>query len=236
MKLLFLLALFFLSACATRFIVPGNRFLTPESQGGVFNGQLEMQSGSANQLVVNTSEGNTDKGVIYGSIARTGFLASTSLLDELDLFWSHTGAANSMLGAKFQFLGGNRLTKEVGHKMALALAMGGNEHITEGADEIQFTLSGQEFMFLYGYRFSENVMPYLNVSKSTYHLDGRVVSGPQGGLTPKFKTDLLAGYLGLELSYRAVFTKVECGYQYITTTDTTPFSGIHFGYSLGFSW
>ncbi len=78
--------------------------------------------------------------------------------------------------------------------------------------------------------------PHFSQGLARFGSIGRVYDADLQGLAPQFKTDLLAGYLGLELSYRAVFTKVECGYQYITTTDTTPFSGIHFGYSLGFSW
>jgi hypothetical protein len=236
MKLFLYFGLFIFSGCATKYLVPGNRFMTPETQGGVFNGQAEMHFTSANQMVIDVSTGTADQGVMYESMPRTGFLMATSFLDELDLFWSHTGAANSMLGAKFQFMGGSKSGRETGHKMALAAAFGGNEHITDADPEIQFTLSGQELMLLYGYRFTENFLVYLNASHANYAFDGKITTGPLAGLRPSMKTQVLAGYAGLELTYGRVLAKLECGYQQLASSNTQPFTALHYGYSLGFSW
>jgi hypothetical protein len=236
MKILILFALILLNGCATKFIIPGTRFLTPETQGGFMNGQFEFQTTSANQMIFDTSEGTADRGVMYGVLPRSGYLFSSSLLDELDLFWYHTGTANSMLGAKFQFVGGSRQTREVGHKLAVAAAMGGNEHITEGQPEIEFTLTAQELILLYGYRFSENFMTYANLSRSSFNFKGRVNAGVLRGLEPEAVTSITAGHAGLELSYRAVFMKFECGYQLIDTTNTAAYNALHYGYSFGFTW
>jgi hypothetical protein len=55
-----------------------------------------------------------------------------------------------MLGGKLQIMGGSRSSNSAGHKLSLALALGGNEHETDD-ESIEFELSGREFLVLYGY-------------------------------------------------------------------------------------
>lgn len=236
-KILLLLALLFQVGCATKYIVPGNRFLTPESQGGALRGQFEMQSTSANQLTIDTSQGNVDNGVNYSVIDRTGYLFSNSLFDQLDLYWSHVGSANSMVGLKFQFLGDPRISKSAGHKMSIAAAVGENEHETED-QSVEFNLAGQEFMLLYGYRFSEFVMAYSSFSMASYSFKGEIRSSDPAlnGADPRFDTKIRSLSGGLELSYAAFFAKVETTYQKLATTDTNDKENIIVGYSIGISW
>ena len=237
MKLILLFSLYFLVGCATKYIVPGNRFLTPESQGEAFRGQFEFQQTKGNQLTVNTSSGNADEGVLYSDISRAGFLYSTSLFDQFDFFWSHTGSANSMLGGKFQFLGSSRTTKGAGHKMSIALAFGGNEHETEDKS-VEFELSGKEVMLLYGYRFNEFVLPYASFSYAVYDFKGKVYSSDPvlNGLEPNMSTTAMSANGGIEVSMDPFFAKLEASYQQLQTNDTKDKTNFSFGYSLGLSW
>jgi len=212
--------------------------MTPESQGGAFQSQFEFQQTAANQLTADVSQASVTDGVNYQVIRRSGFSLATSLLDQIDLFWAHTGTANSLLGAKFQFLGASRTAKGTGHKMAVSAAFGGNQHETDGTDKVEFELSGQEFQLLYGYRFSELLMTYANLSYARYSFLGSVSSSdPQiNGLKPEYESKLLSLYGGFEMSISSFFAKLESGYQRIKTTYTKDEAHFVLGYSLGVSW
>ena len=228
-----LIGLLFLTSCATKYIIPGNRFMTPETQGGAFRSSIEIHQSTANTLKADVSEGNVDNGVEYSVSGRTGFAYAASFLEQVDLFWTHTGGANSLLGAKYQFMGASKLANGAGHKMALSFAMGGNEHETEGKPTVEFDLSGQEFQLLYGYRFNEIVLLYSNLSYSRYNFDGKITSGDLKGLKPSFESKFYSLYAGMELAVGIFFVKGECGYQEMNTTDTKANGNFLFGYAVG---
>lgn len=230
-----LILLLFLTSCATKYIIPGNRFMTPETQGGAFRSSLEIHQSSANKLTADVSDGTVDNGVDYSVTKRTGFAYATSFLEQLDLFWTHTGGGNSLLGGKYQFAGASKAAKGAGHKMALSFAMGGNEHETDSSPKVEFDLSGQEFQLLYGYRINEFVLLYSNLAYSRYTFDGEIVSGnaPIKGLKPNYESKLYSLYGGMEVTLGAFFVKGECGYQEINTTDTKAYGNFLFGYSVG---
>lgn len=233
-----ILPLLFLVSCATKYILPGNRFITPETQGGLFESQFEVQQTSATRLNIDGSSGSLDDGVIYNKSKRTGYLFSTSLLDMVDFYWSHAGSANSMLGAKVQLLGGSRLSKSAGHKFALSAAFGGNEHELSGDPKIKFKLAGNDVALIHGYRFNEFFMIYDSLSYSRYKFDGKVSSSNPtfNGGRPGYATKLYGAHLGTELSFGPLFGKLEYGYQMIDTNSTKKRMASVFGYSVGFSW
>ncbi len=212
--------------------------MTPESQGGMFNSQAEFQQTSANELRSDMRNASVKDGVINQVIPRTGFAFSTSLLDQMDLFWSHTGGGNSLLGVKFQFLGGSRTSKAMGHKMAFSAAFGGNDYQTAGDNAVEFELKGQEYQFLYGYRFGEMVLLYTNASYARYNFLGTINSSDAtiNGLEPQYETKVMSLLSGLELGLGSFFGKAECGYQQLSTSYTKLASHFIYGYAMGVSW
>lgn len=211
--------------------------MTPESEGGAFNSRFEFQLAQGNQLTADLSNGSVEDGVLNQQISRSGYLFSTSFFEQFDFFWSHTGSANSLFGGKFQFLGPSR-KGGAGHKMAITAALGGNEHEIEGSTNVKFELTGQEFQLLYGYRFSEYVLLYTNLSYSTYNFSAIVDSIDIiiDGLEPKYQTNIYAIYAGMEIDLGPFFGKAECGYQQLQTTYTKTEAHFIYGYSFGLSW
>jgi hypothetical protein len=232
-----LLCLLLLPACATKYLISGNRFITPESQGEAFRGQIEFQQTGANQLTIDTNNGTVDNGVIYKDVSRSGFLFSNSLFDSFDIVWSHTGGANSMIGGKFQFLGGSRISNSTGHKASLGILFGGNEHETD-EKSVEFKLTGKEYLLLYGFRVNENFFPYSSLSLATYNFSGRITSSNPlfNGLEPELVTTSRSLNGGIELSFDSFFAKVEASYQQLQTTDTKNRERFQLGYSVGYSW
>ena len=234
---LILVLLFILSGCATKYILAGNRFITPESQGGALRGQIEVQKTAATQLQVNIDQTNHVDGAVISEIARTGFLLNTSFFEQFDFVWSHTGSANSLLGGKFQFIGSSRTTPEAGHKFSLGALFGGNNYETDDKS-VEFTLTGKEYLAIYGYRFKEWILLYGTFSYSEYLFKGIIHSSNPvlNGQRPRLNTRMTAVYAGLEFTYQAVFFKVESGYQELATTNTKDFSHTVTGISLGYAW
>ncbi len=237
MRFILLGSLFLIYGCATKYMLPGNRFLTPESQGEAFRGQIEVQKTTGNELSIDTSNNSIDEGVLYSQVSRTGFLFSNSIFDKFDLFWSHVAGANSMLGGKFQFMGGSRVSKSLGHKMSLAAAIGSNEHETDDG-VVEFTLGGQEYLLLYGYRFVEEILAYTSVSQANYIFDGRINSSNAqlDGLRPNINTRVISISGGVEASVNPVFAKLEFTYQSLNSDKTK--NRVHYitGLSIGVSW
>jgi hypothetical protein len=237
MKLLALGILFLFTGCATKYMLPGNRFLTPESQGEAFRGQFEIQKTTGNELSIDTRNDKITDGVLYSEVPRTGFLFSNSLFNQFDLFWSHTAGANSMLGGKFQFMGGSRVSNSVGHKLAIAAAIGSNEHETDDK-VVEFTLGGQEYILLYGYRFLEEIMAYSSLSQANYNFDGQIHSSNNNldGKRPNINSKIISISGGLEANVNPVFAKLEFTYQSINTDKTKAYSHYITGLSIGLAW
>jgi hypothetical protein len=92
MKYLFLIPIFFIYGCATKYIIAGNRFITPETQGGALRGTLEVQKTGASQLTVNVNQSSNVEGTVIQTTSRNGFLYNTSFFEQFDFVWSHTGS------------------------------------------------------------------------------------------------------------------------------------------------
>ncbi len=236
--LLYCFYLTLLSGCATKYMLPGNRFLTPETQGKTFESQFEIQQASASRGTIDLSNASTDNALLYSDEKKAGYLYSTSLLEQIDFFWSTVASGNSMLGGKYQILGSSRTAKGAGHKIAVSVAFGGNKHKIEGSDTIEFNLKGKEFSLIHGFRINENVLLYDALSYSQYSFDGTVTSSDPlySGLKFQYDNTLIGLYGGTELSLGPLFGKLELGYQTIRTTSTPVRSWYVMGYSIGISW
>lgn len=210
--------------------------MTPETNGGAFKGQFEIQQTSANQLALSIPQ-STVEGVVYGTVPRTGFMYSNSFFEAFDLYWSHIASANSLLGGKLQIIGGSKATKSAGHKMSLAAAIGSNEHESEDG-AVEFKLGGNEYLVIYGYRFNETIMIYSHLARSVYTFDGTYQGSNPAlrGLEPKVKTTSTALSGGGEVSFGPFMGKLEGTYQMLESSGTEKLTHFLFGWTLGYSW
>ena len=235
-KFCLILILFLSTSCATKYLVPGNRFITPETNGGAFKGQFEIQQTSANQLALNIPQSRVE-GVVYGIIPRTGFMYSNSFFESFDLYWSHVASANSLVGGKLQIIGGSKATKSAGHKMSLAAAIGSNEHESDDG-AVEFKLGGNEYLIIYGFRFNETVMVYSSLVRSVYNFNGTYQGSNPAlrGLEPKVETVSTAINAGGEVSFGPFVGKLEGTYQELDSSGTKKLTQFLFGWTLGYSW
>lgn len=231
--LLLLITTLILSGCATRFILPSQRFLSPEVQGGGFKSSIELQKTTAHLARL---KGNNDgiNGLAYDEISRTAYQFSTGLFDQFDIIWSHIGSANSLIGGKFQFIGSAKGGGD-GHKLSFAYLVGGNRHESDKKD-IEFRLNAQEYWGIYGYRLNPFFMPYFSFGLGQYKYRGHVKKGFYAGERPRIKSDVYMSSLGLEINYQSVFFRLESGFQLIESTKTNDKWAMRTGFGLGYSW
>jgi hypothetical protein len=199
---------------------------------------LRIQQTTATMANIDASNGSVNDGLVYSESKRTGYMFATSLLDMIDFYWSHTGSANSMVGAKVQVMGGSRRSKSVGHKLALTAGIGSNEHKLKGDPEVEFKLGGNDFSIIHGYRVNEFILLYDSFAFSRYKFDGTVASSlpALNGTKPSYATSIYGLHVGTELSLGPLFGKLEYGYQMISTNKSKDRAASVIGYSVGFSW
>jgi len=237
-SLLINLFLISLVSCASRFIIPGNRFYTPETQGGALKGAVEYSSSTATQLIIDDRNASVEEGLISEKIGRNGTMLSLSVMDPIDLIWTRVNAGSSLLGAKLQFLGTPRSAKAVGHEVAFVGLFGSNKYETDD-ETIKFTLDVQEYSLVYGYRVTENILPYASITISTYQYDVNLLKGPINGVgtsDPSYTSKVKALNLGSEFSFNMLFVKPELTYQLISTTDSATKTNAIVGVAFGVSW
>lgn len=208
--------------------------MTPETQGGYLKGQVEIQQTTANLVKVKTAYGTVTDGVSYNNSSRTGYLLSASLLEMLDFYWSHTGSANSLLGAKVQLYGAAR--GGTGHKVAAAAAFGGNDHEMDSGTK--FNLSAQELSLIYGYRIAPYAMPYANFSHARFSYESKIKApgSAVNGKEPSYETTVNSLNTGVEFGLGSIVSKLECSYQKLNSDRTKDRTRLVFGYSIGFAW
>lgn len=231
--ILFPLTLLF--GCATKYVIPTNRFITPESQGGILRGQFEIQKTAGHELKIDGTKSTANEGVVYSEISRVGYQLSTSIFETFDLIWSHVGTANSMVGGKFQILGASRSANGTGHKLSVAALIGANDYETDD-ESIEFDLAGKEYLLLYGFRITENILPYASVSYSEYDFNGKFKSGVFAGQEPSYRTKITSLNGGGEFSVDSFFAKAECSYQQIKTSHTEDKTSFLYGIAFGLNW
>lgn len=211
--------------------------MTPETQGGMFHGQFEMQYTRAQQATLITDNDRVDEGVIYTSVPRTGYMFSNSFFEALDFVLSHTASGNSMAGGKLQFYGTSRTAKSSGHKLSGVFLVGGNEHETSDKS-VKFRLDGQEFLLIYGYRINEAFLPYISLGSATY-LWTAEISSPYpalNGAEPHLKSEAKSCNIGVEGELQAFFGKAELSYQELKTSETNNKASFNLGVAVGVNW
>lgn len=232
-KLVLLSFCLLITSCATRFILPNQRFLSPEVQGGALKTSIELHKTSAHEAKLR----GTDQGIVgvsYQEISRSAYQFSTGLFDQLDLVWTHVGSGNSLIGAKFQLVGSGR-GSGAGSKFSLAYLVGGNEHESEDKS-LTMKLNAQEVWAIWGLRFNEFIMPYASFGYGSYQYKGQIKRGAFAGEAPRIGSDLYTLMLGMEAQFQGFIFKLESGGQLIESSKTKDKWAYMTGFSLGFAW
>lgn len=228
-----ILLMFLASSCATKFRVPVNRMMLPDTVGGAFRGQFEVgKQGQANGTIDVSKP--SPYPFTFKQIDGTSFLGEMSLANTVDFYWSHTSSSVSLLGAKWQFVGNPLTGGGSGHSMALTGALGGNEHEVDGNPKIEYSFNATDASLIHGYWLTGNWEIFESLGYSTYHIDGKLSGNPSGKLNDRARQ--LTGAAGTALVYLPIIVKTEVSYSKLNWSNSKDRDYVAWAFSLGFTF
>jgi hypothetical protein len=192
MKTLLILSMILLTTagCATKFYLPGNRFITPESSGGLWKGEVKLGAlGVTDVNIANdmtSTSPNLTPAMNKNSTMSLG--GQLGLHERLDFYLNSVMGGPNYAGVKVQLLGDAATTAKADN-FSLALVGGGafsNTRLTASNGDIQgestLKYSGWEAMVLLGYRPSDSFLLYAGPFQSVVNADV-AIKRTQGGTT-----------------------------------------------------
>jgi hypothetical protein len=206
------------AACATRVFIPTNRFLSPESSGDIWRGDVKLASAGVTQVQIADDMTLVSPDLTPVLSRNSSLLVGGSLgvASFLDLYINATASAPLFAGVKLQLLGDPAPSAKAGN-FSLALAGGAAMSSTKqtyesggvkGESEMKF--SGWEATVLLGYRFGDNFMMYTGPFKSSVKTAAAIQRTISGVTTVTAQPDGIGestgGVLGLRWGSSVYFT------------------------------
>lgn len=248
------------SACASKFYVPGNRFLSPESGGKFMRGDIKTGGVGVTSVQVaddiTLQNPDTAPKLEKNSAGLIG--TQLGIVNRLDLYATMPLGGPLFAGAKVQLLGDSFQDAKKGN-FSLSLAGGvatGTQTQTVGVSagannstsyESKTKFSGYEALLIAGYRVSDWTLFYL--SPFYTHIDAKVTLQQTSGTgvttvnaTPQGAGDMKGATLGLRLG-KHFFVNGEVSLTETTWEQKEPvevkadkFSNVAVGFALGGAW
>jgi hypothetical protein len=166
-------------ACATKFYLPGNRFITPESSGGLFKGDVKLSALGVTQVQVSNSMTSTapDLTPVLIKNSSLGLGGQMGLFENFDVYLNGVMGGPGYAGVKVQLLGDPAATAKASN-FSLSVAGGGafsNTKLSSSENDVQgesiLKYSGWEAMVLLGYRPSDILLLYGGPFQSVVNAD-----------------------------------------------------------------
>lgn len=241
-KLLSVLALGLLCSCSSSvdFHMPSQRFLSPETAGGLLKGNGSIGRHASQKVVVlqNTNSNPVDQSSSINSAGGLALGGDLGLFKRLDFYARAFNDSPLMLGAKFQFLGDPDRTKP-GIKVSVAAGYGSveeeekNDEFEIVNNEVESTVKADytrvDYSAHIGYRFNEHFMLYFSAGKADYATEGEVFQGGNSVLKYKEEGDSIDYNLGGVISKKSISILLEAGRSESTWQDATDKARMRYG-------
>lgn len=242
------------AGCASKFYIPGNRFLIPENSGGTWKGEFRTGGVGVTQVQVaddiTSSSPDTTPKLVENSSAALGF--NLGLFSRLDLYGNAVAGGPSFAGLKLQLLGDqNSSAKANNFSLAIAGAAAlGSETLDaessgiKGQSKLKF--SGSQVLALMGYRLADDLLFYVGHSVDKIKADVTVQRTQNGTTTTTAEPDgigeLTATTAGLRfgksffLNLEYSLMKTKWDREQPTQLAATDLEEGAFGAAIGGSW
>lgn len=247
----------FLMGCAsTKFFIPANRFMIPETGGGL--GLGEASGGGVGVIGVeitpnmNVASPDTTPELSKNSALSTGL--QLGLFSFIDLYYNVAVGAPAAAGLKIQLLGDPKRTAKAGN-FSLAVAGGGvfgdskqtsSSTSSKASSELDF--KGWEGMALIGYRPSDIVLfyagPFQTHVEADIKISRTILSSGVTTVTsePNGEGDVKGVTVGMRIGYHFFFNLEVSKTETVWTRNeptilaSEKFENVALGISLGGAW
>jgi len=224
---------FLVTGCASRFFIPTNRFLSPETDGALWKGEVKLGSAGVTQVQLADSMTSTTPDItpILSRNSSIYFGAELGLASWLDVYYSGVASAPGFVGLKIQIIGDPASTAKAGN-FSIALAGGpgfGSAEQTDGSDDLKgktkMKFTGWETALLLGLRLSDSFLIYAGPFK-THVQTNTEIQRTQNSVTtttaePHGTGDISGINLGLRFG-KSIFLNIEGSYTTNQWTRTNP--------------
>ena len=248
-----LLAAFAFSGCALTMNMHANRFQSPEVEGRLGEGYVDMGIGGSNELVQTSDQTQNPPNLTSPYFQRSDreyYLGGgIGLTDRLNVELRNPFSDTGILEAKYQFLGephnaakeGNFSFSAAGGVFYAAPSQSNADafaNVTATSSRNIWTLDAA---LLAGYRFTEAVLLYASTSYTYNSYSGKIdqtVASVPKSYNFSGTAHQIGFNLGFEFSLGQCLIKVEEAYAIAdaTQTNSTKTARAYTGVSLGFSW
>ncbi len=231
---LVLTTIFLLSSCANRYMIAGNRFVSPETLGKRYSFQVGTIAGDGTNVYLDAKDGKEDNPVSYESLPRFKYMLEGGLGQKFDYYFSQTSGSLGMHNLKWQFLGNPKKSRSHGNKMALSVGYGTGKNKIDDDPDVEFSLNANDISLIHGYRWYRGILFYESLSYTKYGFSSELTSKDQtlDGLSINNSTTVIGLHGGIELAWKHISIKGELGYQKLSTSNTETKTVFNVGYGI----
>ena len=235
---------------------PINSFISPESTGKSFRGEVNLFYSVATNADIDLSDTSSEHNIVVGEESNLsniiGINGAMGIIPRLDFIAQSAGSKNPvMAGLRFQLLGDTRQNTSKGnHSLSIVGLYGASSDSQQNDEDVELTpkdeeaeadieMEATEIRLIYGYRISKNWLTYFGLTQGSSNFNGKVES--DNVLLDGKKLDYDSNYTGANLGFnfhaRKVFQlKIEAAAHKIKWNEADETTRGLLLASVGFFW
>lgn len=252
MKILILVPLFVFTSCASYVRTQSTKMISPESQGGLGSGAIELRLESQKRDRLDFDNDRTDNPIDHqtADASLAGF-AEVGIFKYLDIFVQPHLSSATVLGAKYQIIGDPKKAAKKGNFSTSVLVGYGSgsrtysssgdldEFFNDDIKRLKIEYDHEEIGLISGYRWSDNFLHYANAIYQQDNIKGDVTkdSGPLvNGGTFKYRQDGFIYSTGFILYFAKAQWKADYSHSISDWSKSRKDSINTLSTSIGFNW
>lgn len=244
------LSAFLFSCSKIRVKTPSSRFISPEAQGKLFNGQARLEQQGGTEGTADFAGNRTDNPMeLRNNASGPAVALDLGLLDQVDFIIKGNYNAATVYTVKYQIMGDSRMNAKKGNQ-SLAVSVGyGYETISEtesdsdlfdndNGTEAEIEQSIFETSLIYGYRPQDDTLIYTSVQATKQDLNFELTSDTAALNGEKFSLNTWAYGLsaGAIRYFDKYFLNLEVSAQSTDWNHNDAMTYAFLNLALGYKW
>lgn len=229
---------------------PSARFTSPEANGRLFSGKIQIQQTGGTEAIVDLSNDKLDNSLYLKNTASPiEITGEFGILKNLDLFIKPHKDSATLTGLKLQFIGPNYKEAKAGdHSMAFTIA-GGKETRSDSDDDsfllddsntdVEIEQTVFDTALIYGYRLDNTSLAYISINATKYDLVLNFNNDSNATLNNKEKDLATWAYgtaFGAVRYFDQLYLNLEVNAQNTNWDDNESTTFVFLNMSLGWRW
>lgn len=249
---LILLPLLVLTSCAGYIRTQSTKMISPESQGGLGTGALELRLESQKRDRLNFDDDTTNNSIDHQTAdAALAAFGEVGIFKYLDIFVQPHTASATIIGAKYQIVGDPKKgAKKNNFSTSVLVGFGSGsrtynssgdleDFFNENIERLKIEYSHEEIGLISGYRWSDQFLHYANAIYQQDNIKGDVTkdTGPLStGGSYRYRQDGMIYSTGFILYFAKAQWKADYSHSITDWSKSRKDSINTLSTSIGFNW